>query len=101
MTIPALALCSITKCRVKHAVHSVSSRTGGMFFGPSHSGAVQSVIDTLTKQKVSHEVLVAEDANKRITALNLPANYVCVLEDEAGILRASVAVQALQVNICM
>ena len=78
-------------------MHSVSSRTGGMFFGPSLSGGVKSVIDTLSKQKVPHEVLAAEDANKRIAALELPANYLCVLEEEAGILRASVAVQALQV----
>ena len=75
------------------------SCTGGMFFGPSDSGAVKSVRDTLSKQKIPHEVLKAEDANKRFCALNLPANYVCMLEEGAGILRASVAVQALQVTI--
>ena len=69
------------------------SCTGGIFFGPSDSGAVKSVRDTLSKQKIPHEVLKAEDANRRITLLNLPANYVCVLEEEAGILRASVALQ--------
>ena len=69
-----------------------------MHFGPSNSDDVQSVIDTLSKQKVPHEVLDAEDANRRITVLNLPANYVCILEEEAGILQASVAVQALQVQ---
>ena len=76
----------------------LSSPTGAMHFGPSDSESVQSVMETLSKQKVPHEVLNAEDANKRITLLNLPANYVCILEKEAGILRASVAVQALQVQ---
>ncbi len=69
-----------------------------MFFGPSDSGAVKSVHESLSKLKVPHEVLKAEDVNKRFDALNLPINYVCVLEEGAGILRASVAVHALQVN---
>ena len=69
-----------------------------MIFGPSDSGAVKSVHETLSKQKVPHEVLKAEDANKRFCALNLPTDYVCVVEEGAGILRASVAVHALQVN---
>ena len=84
-----------TNCQM---TSTLSSCTGGMFFGPSDSGAVKSIRDTLSKQKVPHEVLYANDANKRFSALNLPANYVCMLEDGAGILRASVAVQALQVN---
>ena len=71
-----------------------------MFFGPSDSGAVKSVRDTLSKQKVPHEVLDADDANRRFSALNLPANYVCVVEEGAGILRASLAVQSFQVNLC-
>ena len=75
----------------------MSSPAGTLHFGPSDSELIQSVIESLSKLKVAHEVLNAEDANKRITLLNLPANYVCVLEEEAGILRASVALQALQV----
>ena len=68
-----------------------------LHFGPSQSEILKPVIDTLSKQKVPHEVLDAEDANRRFSALNLPANYVCVVEEGAGTLRASVAVQTLQV----
>ena len=69
-----------------------------LHFGPSDSGVLKATIDTLLNQSVPHETLAAEDANVRFSTLNLPANYVCVLEEEAGILRASMAVQALQVN---
>ena len=74
-----------------------SSPTGVLHFGPSISGVVKTTIDTLSK--IPHEVLDAEDANRRFSALNLPANYVCAVEEGAGILRASVAVQALQVRV--
>ena len=76
-----------------------SSPTGVLHFGPSISGVVKTTIDTLSKQKIPHGVLDAEDANRRFSALNLPSNYVCAVEEEAGILRASVAVQALQVCV--
>ena len=84
-------------CLPFHTVSGTSSPTGVLHFGPSQSNVLKPVIDTLSKQKVPHEVLDAEDANRRFSALNLPANYVCVVEEGAGTLRASVAVQTLQV----
>ena len=80
-----------------HNISRSSSPTGVLHFGPSDSGVLKPVLETLSKQHVPHEVLKPEDANKRFGALNLPANYVCVLEEQAGTLRASVAVQTLQV----
>lgn len=89
---PCMSLC---------ANSDVSSPTGVLHFGPSESGVLKPVIDTLSKQKVPHEVLDGEDVNKCFSALNLPAKYICVLEEEAGTLRASVAVQTLQVCGCV
>ena len=79
---------------------AASSPTGVLHFGPSDSGVLKLVIDTLAKQKVPHEVLDAEDVNRHFGTLNVAANNVCVMEEDAGTLRASVAVQTLQVCGC-
>jgi len=44
-------------------------------------------------------VLSAEDANSQYKFLNLPNNFVCVVDKSAGVLAADKAVETLQVNL--
>ena len=68
-----------------------------MYFGPNTSSNLWSNSDALKKQGIPHEVLDAEEANRRIPLLNLPPNYKCILERDAGVLKASNALMAFQV----
>ena len=78
-----------------------SSETGGMYFGPQEEGKMKQLAETMLQQKIVHEVLTSEEANKRISILNLPRGYYCILEPKAGIIRASMAVQSYQVGRAM
>ena len=75
--------------------------TGQMTFGPGKSSSpwcIQVIVDTLTAQGLPHEVLDAEQTTRRFPVLKqLPSDYKCVVEEHAGILRASKALEAFQV----
>jgi sarcosine oxidase/L-pipecolate oxidase len=70
--------------------------TGGLYFGPETSRTLWSVADSLKKQGVPHEVIDAEEANKRVPLLNLPPSYKCVMEKDAGVLKPPDALKAFQ-----
>ena len=51
---------------------------------------------------IKYEELSTEEANQRFAFFNLPSDYKCVIEEDAGILAASKAVDVLQVvSVCM
>ena len=61
---------------------------------------VNSYIRSLKANGTPHKTMTGGEANERYSAqLKLPEDYVCVMDEEGGILRANAAVSALQVNI--
>lgn len=61
---------------------------------------VNDFIDVLQKNSYPHQILSAEDVNKKYSEqLQLPNDYRCVIEESGGILQADTAVAALQVYI--
>ena len=73
------------------------SNTGGTFFGHPDS-AIKSIICHFQQLDLPHEVLSATEANSRYKFLNLPNDFVCVVDKSAGILAADKAVEVLQVK---
>ena len=68
-------------------------------FGPKGNSGVDSIVTSLSTHGVGHEVFSGSEANSRYPQqLKLPDDYSCVFEGGGGILRASKAVFALQVN---
>ena len=74
------------------------SNTGGTFFGHPDS-AIKSIICHFQQLDLPHEVLSAKEANSRYKFLNLPNNFICVVDKSAGILAADRAVKTLQVSV--
>lgn len=75
------------------------SRTGILVFGPKGNSGVESVVTSLGTHGVAHEVLSGSEANSKYPQqLKLPEDFTCVFEEGGGILRASKAVFAFQVN---
>ena len=68
-----------------------------MYFGRRDEADMKRLAESMSQRKLDHEVLTGEEANKKISFLNLPRDYTCILDPKAGILRASVAVQSFQV----
>lgn len=66
-------------------------------FGPRGCHEVESVLKALATCGISHEVLDASEASRRVPQLNLPHGYECVLEEDGGILSAQGAVKTMQV----
>ena len=55
-------------------------------------------IDSLSQNNIPHRIFTGKEANEIYSdQLCLPEDYVCVIEDDGGILRANAAVAALQV----
>ena len=48
---------------------------------------------------IPYSLLDAPEANEKIPQLNIPMEYVCVIEEDGGILRAERALEAFQVHI--
>jgi sarcosine oxidase/L-pipecolate oxidase len=71
-------------------------QTGGINFGPEDAGNLWACADALKKHNVPYSVLNADEMNRRFPILNLPPNYKCVMEKDAGILRAPNALKAYQ-----
>ena len=75
------------------------SNTGGTFFGHPDS-AIKPIICHFQQLDLPHEVLSATEANSRYKFLNLPNDFVCVVDKNAGVLAADKAVEVLQVRLC-
>ena len=62
--------------------------------------SIQPYIDSMKVNNVPHQVMSGREANERYPQqLKLPEDYLCALEHEAGILRASKAVAVIQVML--
>ena len=70
-----------------------------MYFGPKTSESLWSIAESLEEQGLPHEVMDAEEGNKRVPILNLPLDYKCIMEENAGILKAPNALKAFQVMV--
>ena len=79
----------------------ICRQTGGINFGPEDAGNLWACADALKKHNVPYSVLNADEMNRRFPILNLPPNYKCVMEKDAGILRAPNALKAYQVCVCV
>ena len=74
--------------------------TGKLFFGDS---SLIPLIKLFKENEVPHTVLSGREANERYPKqFKLPDDYVCVyIKEDAGILKADVALNALQVCIVL
>ena len=72
-------------------------KTGILVFG---NDTIKSYIRSLEENNTPHNVLTGKEANDRYpNQLTLPEDYICVTEDDGGILKANIAVSALQVYV--
>ena len=83
-----------------------SSKTGIYVFGSKDSkgslkgSSVADYIQSMEDNGVSHRVMTAKEVNDDYNdQLKLPDDYLCVSEEDGGILRASKAVDTLQVQM--
>ena len=68
-------------------------------FGEERAGFVQQYAKLMEDNSVPYQVMPARDANKKYSdQLQLPEDYLCLIEEDGGILRASKAVATLQVS---
>ena len=71
-------------------------KTGMMVFGDAK---VNSYIQSLKENNTPHRTMTGKEANAMYSKqLKLPDEYICVTEEDGGILKANTAVMALQVN---
>ena len=74
-------------------------KTGIIIFGEEKIGLVQRYAKSMEDNLVPHQVMPAREANKKYSdQLQLPEDYLCLTEEDGGILRASKAVATLQVS---
>ena len=77
----------------------IDRKTGIIIFGEEKTGLVQRYAKSLEDNSVPHQVMPAREANKKYSdQLQLPEDYLCLTEEDGGILRASKAVATLQVS---
>ena len=72
-------------------------KTGKLVFGSASK--VNAYYDSIhDKKKVSCVLMTSKETNEKYSKqLKLPDDFVCVFEDDAGLLKADVALAALQV----
>ncbi|XP_065897172.1 peroxisomal sarcosine oxidase-like isoform X2 [Dysidea avara] len=75
---------------------TVYRKTGIARFGPKGSKKLSTLVTNMHKCGLPVSVLDAKEMKQRYPHLNLPDNFECVYEEDAGILGASKAVTALQ-----
>lgn len=94
-----LSAYSNTASTMHALLHIIFRRTGIIVFGPRDCEEVKSVAESLSKNKVPHDVFSGHDANIRYPhQLRLPDDYYCVYEDGGGILNSQNALMAFQVR---
>jgi len=77
-----------------------SRKTGGIHFGSKTNGHLKEVISGFRKLGFKHQVLSAAEANSRFGFIKLPSQFICAIEEDAGVLLASKALDAFQVSLC-
>ena len=76
-------------------------KTGGLQFGPATSKHLKEIIGGFQHYNINYEELSSAEVNEQFLYFNLPPNYKFVIEEDAGILAASRAVDVIQVdNVC-
>ena len=84
------------------------SKTGIIVFGDRYeytescndAGGIKEYIKSLEANSVSHKIMSSQEINKKYSQqIQLPENYMCIYEEWGGILRASKAVDTIQVSI--
>ena len=74
-------------------------KTGSIIFAEEKIGLVQRYAKSMEDNLVPHQVMPAREANEKYSdQLQLPEDYLCLTEEDGGILRASKAVATLQVS---
>ncbi|GLJ56010.1 hypothetical protein SUGI_1202520 [Cryptomeria japonica] len=76
--------------------YRVHIKTQQLDIGSVQNRSLQSVIAVCKKLGIPHEVLDAEQASLRFNVLNLPKDWIAVVTNRGGILRASKAVAMFQ-----
>ena len=76
----------------------IHRRTGILVFGSSAGSDVANTVNSLSSNKIAHEVFSGREANLKYPhQLKIPDTYRCVHEDGGGILYAQKAVMTFQV----
>ena len=74
-------------------------KTGSIIFAEEKTGLVQRYAKSMEDNSVLHQVMPAREANEKYSdQLQLPEDYLCLIGEDGGILRASKAVATLQVS---
>ena len=74
-------------------------RTGVMVFGESNAPYVVTTAESLRQANIAHEVFTGHEAKRRYPhQLKIPDTYMCVREEDGGILYAQRALKAVQVG---
>ena len=77
---------------------SCDRRTGVLVFGEPSAQYIHQTIQSLKMANIPHEILSGAETNLRFPQqMKLPANHICVLEEDGGILYAQKALHAMQV----
>jgi sarcosine oxidase/L-pipecolate oxidase len=83
----------------KEAGTTLYKCTGVMVFGENGDPYVQQTIKSMKIASIPHDVLSGAEINRRFPKqMKIPDDYVCVIEEDAGILYAQKALRAMQVN---
>ena len=70
-------------------------------FGGAGVGYVQQTIESMKRAGIPHNVLSGAETNRRFPKqMKIPDDYVCVFEEDAGILYAQKALLIMQVLLC-
>ena len=70
-----------------------------MVFGGNGDPYVQQTIKSMKIANIPHDVLSGAEINRRFPKqMKIPDDYMCVIEEDAGILYAQKALRAMQVN---
>ncbi len=78
------------------AGYMVYHRTGYLDFGPPDNQSLLSVISSLKKEGIAHQILSHKEVTLRFPTFRLPKDSLTVYTAEGGILRASKAVAMFQ-----
>lgn len=71
-----------------------------MVFGKKTSSYLEGVVDSVKRGHIAHEVLSADEANRRYPhQLRIPDTHMCILEYDGGLLYAQRALRVFQVIV--
>ena len=74
-------------------------RTGGVACGKEGGRELSSVLRAVKSCNIPHKLMSASETNRIIPQLNIPEDYICVQEEDGGIIHARSAIKVLQVHV--